>query len=717
MLFGVKKIGLRIAGWAVVVVMLSGWTAGPVPPEPSPEAPTDPSEESLYIPDRSYAGLSVQPVQGRAGAQVTLTVDLRCVVVDDGEKYFRKVTVYRHDRPGSDGTSLFETNGDGATHSVFIPDDATGTVEFRAACSSGTATSEVRRATYTVPPMSLRLERTRARPGETVGFHVSGIACPDDAVTVELAGREFRGTADDSATATIDVPVPDAPGKTTAEAWCTNDQTRTTEQIPFTIDPPESPETTPPTRTAGPGGELKPSISSRPSQTATPSPPAPSKTPPSSTAPSKTPPPQEKIKRGNPTLRLEPPAAQRGKRVKIVLSGFPKDCVYSATLAGKKVKLARKRFTVPRDLEFGEHTVTVTCVSATGTLGAASTGTLGAAGYRHVAAVDIVKSAKLSVLADEPENMAFPRLLESGLARFLVALLSTVFITTFFLWARFLALGRGLFPRDMAALGLPADIFNKALQSMRRTGDMVPRHPWMQFLGGVAVAAGLQAWASPDARKDGVWTVENFLLLFCAFTVAVALATLTYSGVAHAREIQGSGLSFGGFGVLWQGFLIGGLMGLLSWWGSLNPSYVYGLIGFFAVAGYKPPLARTLAGIRDGALATYAVAIVSCVIWVTQAGDSIFLKTTTFVILEAAVFALLPIPLLDGALLLQNRPGQWLALFVPGVLLWLTLSLWKADVPWVQLAKMLGVLAVVAVFTYGLWTEARRREAVPAGAP
>jgi hypothetical protein len=160
-------------------------------------------------------------------------------------------------------------------------------------------------------------------------------------------------------------------------------------------------------------------------------------------------------------------------------------------------------------------------------------------------------------------------------------------------------------------------------------------------------------------------------------------------------------------------------MSVISYILTPNPGYAYGLIGFLVVASRRgrPHPADKLQAIVWAGCSTFAAALACWFLWANApASYDLFLKTLTVLVLETAVLALLPVPLLDGGELFQNRPYTWLAIYTPMLSVWLyliwamaTASLWK------QLGKTAAVFLAMATVSLLLWSLARRRAARMAG--
>ncbi|MEO3783385.1 hypothetical protein ABGB12_08655 [Actinocorallia sp. B10E7] len=670
---------MRVLPWFVLLALIGGWCALGAPASAAAPASVEARRDAVLV----------NPPSGPPGTVVEISTDYEtCAFAGEGTR----------DGSGAPAPQLSWRLPGGPVQeltasSVTIPEGAAGQVEFIASCPAGWAPlTVVSTFTITAPePMTIASATGRAEAGATTVFDVSGIRCDfNDTGAPAGAGGQIRIVFGGSgqlftlsgASGQVTAQVPGTPGPSTVSVECALDADFTSEQIPFVIDT---------SKTGGPP-----------------------------TGPQET-----------PTLTLSPTAARPGGTVRLVLSGFPACDEYAATLDGAPLTLRPGPvFTVPKKTSPGAHTVRLTCVTQVTALSGRP--------VRLVASADVVRSARLTVLRpdettppDESGTSGLPavpaagtRALEVDLRGLAGAVSAAVIVTLAFLTARALALRDQLIPRKhrFPLLGFPAEFFNKALEKLnerRKTEE--PRHPWVHFLGGVAFAATVQAFANADARTpSGALSAHGFAVLLAAFAGAVTLTVLTYAGVGHLVETRDLIGPFGKYRTLWTGLAVACVMSVVSYLLRLNPGYVFGLIGYFTIAEWRGQATqeRKLQAIVCAAWTTFLVALICCGVWMV-ASDSydLALKTLTVTVLETGMLALIPAPLLDGGELLQNRPAAWLATFPPMLTVWLYLAWSTAESsPWATLLKMTAVMLAVAVLSYPLWNHARAKAAREAAA-
>ncbi|MFI6483572.1 hypothetical protein ACIBH1_36970 [Nonomuraea sp. NPDC050663] len=407
-----------------------------------------------------------------------------------------------------------------------------------------------------------------------------------------------------------------------------------------------------------------------------------------------------------PSITLRPGSVPPGGRVRIVPSGFAGRCAFTATFDRKRVELrGGLRFTVPKNTEAGRYPVRVTCANRM-SLGQTSV---------VLASADDSATATLTVTPPSAAaSSAWTWLADLSIP--VAALLMTVLVTVGFLSARALALGDRLLPRRdgsrrFPSLSAPADPFNRALEALshHRGRVRIPERPWLAFLVVCVVAASLQTVASSDAWADHRPRWDTIGILLLAFVPGTAIALVTYALTAHWREVRRATL--GGFAFVPSGLVFAAVAAIVSAVLQLNPGYFYGLVGVFTL-GDRTPLSaryRRAEGIAWGASATLAAAAASAAIWWTAGTDSLFCKTITVVILETALFALLPIPSLDGAELLNSRPRTWTVLFSAMFGMWVVIAVVTAELDqWGQFFRMTAAMAVAAAVSFAMWRHVER---------
>lgn len=423
------------------------------------------------------------------------------------------------------------------------------------------------------------------------------------------------------------------------------------------------------------------------------------------------------------SVRVSPDRARAGVTVALVPADFPDGCAYSARLGDDLVTLSGLTFRVPPGTAPGRYQVVLGCRLDSGYVRRAATLTVVAGpsspgGDRDDGSANAATDpSEGSFLPDGTLKNALGDLAEDW--RPVAAAVGIAVASALaFLAVRALALGDRLVRRERRGyprVGFPAEPVNKALEHLnQRRKREIPPLPWLQFLGGVAIAAAAQTLAADDSRgADGRLDMTAVPYVAAGSVIGLVLVVATWAAVLHWRETRALDGGFGPYRTLWIGLALAVVMAFASWALRLEPGYVYGIIGYFVIAEIRGEAAREdkLAAIVMAAWATFAAAVVLWLAWAGAEGtQAVVLKTALVLVLETAVFALLPIPLLDGAELIQNRPAVWIASFVPMCTAW-CLLVWRLaeSDSWTALLGTAALLGAMAVLSYPLWSHARHR--------
>ena len=273
----------------------------------------------------------------------------------------------------------------------------------------------------------------------------------------------------------------------------------------------------------------------------------------------------------------------------------------------------------------------------------------------------------------------------------------------------------------------------------------------MHFAISCAIAAILLTLVDDRIRGDNSqgWEPSQILTLFVAFGVAVAVTTLTYTWVTHRVELlAGKKVRSGGFRALPLALLLAGLMAALSFALEFNPGSLRagGSVHRGRLRREGNGAGRGERGLGRGrgqgrvltaALVTLMLAFVVWLAWdpvdrlVEQDGamaarEGLDLALSVFVIvaLETVMFALLPIPLLDGATLIRWSRLAWFTVFPLTAFSFVYLTITETTSPyrWDEILKMAAAFAVFGVVSVIAWSivrqrvEAQRRDGDYAGA-
>ncbi|MGI5286978.1 FGLLP motif-containing membrane protein [Nonomuraea polychroma] len=277
-----------------------------------------------------------------------------------------------------------------------------------------------------------------------------------------------------------------------------------------------------------------------------------------------------------------------------------------------------------------------------------------------------------------------------------------------------------------------SELVHKALEELVRARKerRAPR-PWLHFAVVVALGAALMTLVDGRVMTDGLGLGVQILGLVAAYALAAAVIVAAYLGIAHRLEHRGNPLvTLHGFLWLREAIVLAVALAMITYWWEFNPGYVYGVLGFFTIVRHgadtrAQPVRMAAEGIAImvAAWVTTAIAIAAWFFWegldhaaertatADATGLDLLVGVFVLVVLEAVVFALLPIPMLDGAKLFNWNRAMWALTFIPiaGFFVHLLFTETAGPLDWGEAGMMLGLFALFGALSTLMWYVVWRR--------